>query len=202
MGMSTLQRKGSAEGVKPDKQGNNTPLSLRRRKSGSDTTSRIKVVGKKTKTWLKSALASVNAFMTVPMYAALLSIFIAMIPPLQAAMAKLKPVEQAIRSAGSCSSKFCLDSTLFSLIRSPRYTSRPRRLLLHPSSTPIRHQHPPHHPRSSRRLPHPPNPQAPPFRARQPRLSGREPRSLCGGHQPDDHHSVDPLAWGGAAGEV
>jgi len=83
--------------------GNNTPLSLRRRKSGSDTTSRIKVVGKKTKTWLKSALASVNAFMTVPMYAALLSIFIAMIPPLQAAMAKLKPVEQAIRSAGSCS---------------------------------------------------------------------------------------------------
>jgi hypothetical protein len=95
----------SAGGVKPDKQGNNTPLSLRRRKSGSDSTSRIKVVGKKTKTWLKSALANVNAFMTVPMYAALLSIFIAMIPPLQAAMAKLKPVEQAIRSAGSCSSK-------------------------------------------------------------------------------------------------
>lgn len=47
--------------------------------------------------------------MTVPMYAALLSIFIAMIPPLQRAMATLKPVEQAIRSAGACSSELSFE---------------------------------------------------------------------------------------------
>ncbi|WVR04361.1 hypothetical protein IAU60_001362 [Kwoniella sp. DSM 27419] len=46
---------------------------------------------------------SVNAFMTVPMYAALLSIFIAMIQPLQKFMAGLKPLEQAIKGAGQCS---------------------------------------------------------------------------------------------------
>jgi hypothetical protein len=38
------------------------------------------------------------------MYAALLSIFIAMIPPLQAFMARLKPLQQAIKGAGQCSS--------------------------------------------------------------------------------------------------
>lgn len=43
--------------------------------------------------------------MTVPMYAALLSIFIAMIQPLQREMAKFKPLEQAIKGAGQCSSK-------------------------------------------------------------------------------------------------
>ena len=51
---------------------------------------------------------SVNAFMTVPMYAALLSIFIAMIPPLQRLITKIKPFEQAVRSAGQCSSEFLL----------------------------------------------------------------------------------------------
>lgn len=43
--------------------------------------------------------------MTVPMYAALLSIFIAMVQPLQREMAKFKPLEQAIKGAGQCSSK-------------------------------------------------------------------------------------------------
>lgn len=70
-------------------------------------------------TWLKSTLASINAFMTVPMYAALLSIFIAMIPPLQAWMAKIKPVEQAIRSAGACSSE-SFDTMDFFLLLSRR----------------------------------------------------------------------------------
>lgn len=46
---------------------------------------------------------SLNAFMTVPMYAALLSIFIAMVQPLQREMAKFKPLEQAIKGAGQCS---------------------------------------------------------------------------------------------------
>ena len=42
--------------------------------------------------------------MTVPMYSALLSIFIAIIPPLQAFIGRIKPLEQAIRVAGACSS--------------------------------------------------------------------------------------------------
>ncbi|WWC59132.1 uncharacterized protein I303_101680 [Kwoniella dejecticola CBS 10117] len=51
----------------------------------------------------KNTLKAINDFMTVPMYAALLSIFIAMIPPLQAQMARIKPLEQAIKGAGQCS---------------------------------------------------------------------------------------------------
>ncbi|WVQ76735.1 hypothetical protein IAR50_006409 [Cryptococcus sp. DSM 104548] len=51
----------------------------------------------------KVIAGKVNAFMTVPMYAALLSIFIAMIQPLQAKMAEFKPLEQAIKGAGQCS---------------------------------------------------------------------------------------------------
>lgn len=52
-----------------------------------------------------AALKSINAFMTVPMYAALLSIFIALVPPLQRTLNELDPLERAIKSAGSCSSK-------------------------------------------------------------------------------------------------
>ncbi|WVQ83865.1 hypothetical protein IAT38_006009 [Cryptococcus sp. DSM 104549] len=59
----------------------------------------LATVKPKAKAWGKS----VNAFMTVPMYAALLSIFIAMVPPIQREMAKVKPLEQAIKSAGQCS---------------------------------------------------------------------------------------------------
>jgi len=51
-------------------------------------------------------LKSVNAFLTVPMYAALISIFIAMIPPLQAKLSKVEPLTKAIKSAGQCSSGF------------------------------------------------------------------------------------------------
>ncbi|WVQ68916.1 uncharacterized protein L199_007125 [Kwoniella botswanensis] len=57
----------------------------------------------KVKNRSKSSLKAINDFMTVPMYAALLSIFIAMIPPLQAQMARIKPLEQAIKGAGQCS---------------------------------------------------------------------------------------------------
>lgn len=54
---------------------------------------------------MKSWGSALHGFLTVPMYAALISIVIAMIPPLQAGMKELKPVEQAIRSAGACSSE-------------------------------------------------------------------------------------------------
>ncbi|ODO03074.1 hypothetical protein I350_05919 [Cryptococcus amylolentus CBS 6273] len=57
----------------------------------------------KFKTKGKVVAQKVNAFMTVPMYAALLSIFIAMVQPLQAKMAEFKPLEQAIKGAGQCS---------------------------------------------------------------------------------------------------
>lgn len=87
------------------KQGSLTPVSLRRRKSpNSPPSSRFRSVIHQAKHRSKAILKSVNAFMTVPMYAALLSIFIAMIPPLQHLMQKAKPLEQAIKSAGACSS--------------------------------------------------------------------------------------------------
>jgi predicted permease len=54
----------------------------------------------------KKALASwnaLNAFMTVPTWAALISIIIALIPPLQARISDIKPFVQAVKSAGQCS---------------------------------------------------------------------------------------------------
>lgn len=60
---------------------------------------------RKSKVWLAATAKSINAFMTVPMYAALLSIFIAVIPPLQAFLNKLEPFERAIKGAGACSSE-------------------------------------------------------------------------------------------------
>ncbi|KAK1926685.1 auxin efflux carrier [Papiliotrema laurentii] len=55
--------------------------------------------------WEKAqpTLQAINQFMTVPMWAALISIFIAMIPPLQAFLGKLEPFEKAIKGAGQCS---------------------------------------------------------------------------------------------------
>lgn len=54
----------------------------------------------------KNVLRTLNEFLTVPMYSALLSIFIACIPPLQALLNDAKPLTQAIKSAGQCSSEF------------------------------------------------------------------------------------------------
>ena len=81
-----------------------TPQTLRRR-SAKPQQSRIKSFFRSAQARSRSALKSINAFMTVPMYAALLSIFIAMIPPLQAVLGRVKPFEQAVRSAGQCSSE-------------------------------------------------------------------------------------------------
>ncbi len=52
----------------------------------------------------KPTLQAINQFMTVPMWAALVSIFIAMIPPLQKFLGRLEPLEKAIKGAGQCSS--------------------------------------------------------------------------------------------------
>lgn len=43
------------------------------------------------------------SFMTVPTWAALISIFIALIPPLQAAVSGIRPFVAAVKSAGQCS---------------------------------------------------------------------------------------------------
>lgn len=95
-----LQSRFGADSIKPSLA---SPMSLRRRQS--QPKSRFKTFAAKAKHKTRSALKSINAFMTVPMYAALLSIFIALIPPLQAWLSQLKPFEQAIRSAGQCSSE-------------------------------------------------------------------------------------------------
>ncbi|ORY25349.1 membrane transport protein-domain-containing protein [Naematelia encephala] len=76
--------------------------SLRRRATRPPGT-RAGAILETVRTRTKAILKSINAFMTVPMYAALLSIFIALIPPLQAKISQLKPFEQAVRSAGQCS---------------------------------------------------------------------------------------------------
>ncbi|OWZ66964.1 hypothetical protein AYX15_01874 [Cryptococcus neoformans] len=79
---------------------------------------------------------SVNAFMTVPMYAALLSIFIAMVQPLQREMAKFKPLEQAIKGAGQCSIPVTL-VVLGAFFYTPPSTHPPFSGL-HPNETPAR----------------------------------------------------------------
>ncbi|SCZ98535.1 BZ3500_MvSof-1268-A1-R1_Chr3-1g05448 [Microbotryum saponariae] len=45
----------------------------------------------------------IGAFMTVPLWAALLSLVVACIPPLQWALNEAKPLKSAIRNAGNCS---------------------------------------------------------------------------------------------------
>ncbi|KAL7423264.1 hypothetical protein Q5752_002564 [Cryptotrichosporon argae] len=75
--------------------------SLRRRSPIQE--SAVKRLMRSAKAKAAAGWKTCHAFMTVPMYAALLSIFIALIPPLQARMSQIKPFEQAIKSAGQCS---------------------------------------------------------------------------------------------------
>ncbi|WRT65095.1 uncharacterized protein IL334_002037 [Kwoniella shivajii] len=99
----TLIEEDSSESEQEDEEwGTLTPTSLRRRPL-EPPQSPFQSLVRRSKNRARAILKSVNAFMTVPMYAALLSIFIAMIPPLQAQMARLKPLEQAIKGAGQCS---------------------------------------------------------------------------------------------------
>ena len=82
-----------------------TPRSLRRR-LGRSSRSNLRATMDSIGSRFKTALKSVHAFMTVPMYAALLSIAIAMIPPLQAVLSNAKPFREAVKGAGQCSSAF------------------------------------------------------------------------------------------------
>lgn len=51
----------------------------------------------------KKAWHSVNAFMTMPLWASLLSLFVACTPPLQSALEGVKPIKGALGAAGNCS---------------------------------------------------------------------------------------------------
>lgn len=107
MGESTSHGLGEGESSSTS-QGNLTPgSSLRlRRDQPSPPSTRLRSFWRRFTAKSKTVLRAVNSFMTVPMYAALLSIFIALIPPLQSEISKIKPFEQAVRSAGQCSSQF------------------------------------------------------------------------------------------------
>lgn len=83
----------------------NLPYTHRRQTSAPSHT-RLGAFWRRTKHRTKSILRKVNEFLTVPMYSAILSIFIALIPPLQRLLNEAKPLTQAIKSAGQCSSEF------------------------------------------------------------------------------------------------
>jgi hypothetical protein len=76
----------------------------RRRQHSAPSHTRLGAFLRRAKHKTRSILAKINDFLTVPMYSALLSIFIAMIPPLQAELNKARPLTEAIKSAGQCSS--------------------------------------------------------------------------------------------------
>ncbi|GAA6027103.1 hypothetical protein JCM8097_002392 [Rhodosporidiobolus ruineniae] len=59
--------------------------------------------GRKVLKGTKKVAKSVNAFMTVPLWAAILSLVVACIPPLQKVLNQAEPLKAAIRSAGQCS---------------------------------------------------------------------------------------------------
>ncbi|GAA6026128.1 hypothetical protein JCM10207_008114, partial [Rhodosporidiobolus poonsookiae] len=52
---------------------------------------------------IKKVARAVGDFMTVPLWAALLSLFVACVPPLQGVLNQAEPLKAAIRSAGACS---------------------------------------------------------------------------------------------------
>lgn len=86
-------------------QGDRTLPFTRRRQFQTPPHTRFGSFLRKFRTKLGSFLRKTNEFLTVPMYSALLSIFIAMIPPLQVQLNRAKPLTQAIKSAGQCSSE-------------------------------------------------------------------------------------------------
>ena len=100
--------------------------SLRRRASDPPKTKGQAFVAR-----LKGIWESVSAIMTVPMYAAILSMIIALIPPFQRALKEVEPLERAIKSAGQCSSKWAMRFLEVLLIISPSHYGRARSVLLH-----------------------------------------------------------------------
>nr|KIR86098.1 endoplasmic reticulum protein [Cryptococcus tetragattii IND107] len=100
-GIELIEEDSSDEEEEDEEWGNYAQPNLRLRRSPPSTKFQAYWRGFQKKA--ASVGKSLNAFMTVPMYAALLSIFIAMVQPLQREMAKFKPLEQAIKGAGQCS---------------------------------------------------------------------------------------------------
>ncbi|KAG1763696.1 membrane transport protein-domain-containing protein [Suillus occidentalis] len=53
--------------------------------------------------WIKNASRRVNEFMTMPLWASLLSLIVACTPPLQSALERMEPFKGALGAAGNCS---------------------------------------------------------------------------------------------------
>lgn len=93
----------SSESEEEDEWGSDLPL-LRRRTS--PPREGWHAAWHNTKTNVARYWHAFNSFMTVPTWAALLSIFIALIPPLQAWISQIRPFVSAVKGAGQCSSEF------------------------------------------------------------------------------------------------
>jgi len=78
---------------------------MRRRKADEPPTTPFQAYIRSVWEKTKPTLQAINAFLTVPMWAALISIFIAMIQPLQEALSKAEPFVKAVKGAGQCSSE-------------------------------------------------------------------------------------------------
>ena len=94
-----------AEPLAFDTQGDRNLPYTRRRQTSAPSHTRLGSFWRRTKHHARTFLRKLNEFLTVPMYSALLSIFIALIPPLQRLLNEAKPLTQAIKSAGQCSSR-------------------------------------------------------------------------------------------------
>ncbi|GJN89370.1 hypothetical protein Rhopal_002350-T1 [Rhodotorula paludigena] len=75
----------------------------RRWLNGGGRFARVRRFARRAGRALKRFWAKFSDFMTVPLWAAVLSLVVACIPPLQSTLNKAEPLKAAIRSAGSCS---------------------------------------------------------------------------------------------------
>lgn len=92
-----------AEAESDDEWGGPELPSLRRRRSPTTTRTPLQVFRDRIKNAVVSSWNTFNSFMTVPMWSALVSIGIALIPALQKWLGGIKPFVQAVKSAGQCS---------------------------------------------------------------------------------------------------
>ncbi|KAL1408447.1 hypothetical protein Q8F55_005259 [Vanrija albida] len=92
-----------AEAESEDEWGGAELPSLRRRRSPTTVGTPWQVFRDRIKSSIVSGWNTFNSFMTVPMWSALISIGIALIPSFQAWLGGIKPFVQAVKSAGQCS---------------------------------------------------------------------------------------------------
>jgi auxin efflux carrier family protein len=64
---------------------------------------RIRRVFRRVWKGVRKALRCVNSFMTVPLWASILSLIVACVTPLQSALERMEPVKGALGAAGNCS---------------------------------------------------------------------------------------------------